>query len=298
MTTETRIKRSELEKFTVAQVVDDDRVRNRFVELYNSRSIRKNGEAEYIQATESFMRAIQEDANLQQCTTLSLYNAFLDMAIYGVNVAKQAQPLAYLLWNNVKTGKKSKDNKDIYEKRATLAISPYGELAIRQQRGQIKYADNPVIVYEGDEYSGIYYKNGTKMIDYAPSKKKDKGKIVAAFLKIVRTDGTIDFAEIDLQGIERLKGYSARKNRGDANALYTSNKGQIDSGFLTAKLVKHAFKTYPRIDNPNVNAVFETQQIENEVEETEDLYGVDEETGEIEETQAEEVQPEDDKESF
>ena len=295
MTTETRIKRSELEKFTVAEVVDDDRVRNRFVELYNSRSIKKNGEAEYIQATESFMRAIQEDTNLKQCTTLSLYNAFLDMAIFGVNVAKQSKPLAYLLWNSVNVGTKDKPK---YEKRANLEISPYGELAIRQQRGQIKYADNPVIVYEGDEYSGVYYKNGMKMIDYTPSKKKDKGKIVAAFLKIVRTDGTIDFAEIDMQGVERLKGYSARKNRGDANALYTSNKGQIDSGFLTAKLVKHAFKTYPRIDNPNVNAVFETQQIENEVEETEDLYGVDEETGEIEETQAEEVQPEDDKESF
>ena len=293
MTTETRIKRSELEKFTVAEVVDDDRVRNRFVELYNSRSIKKNGEAEYIQATESFMRAIQEDNNLKQCTTLSLYNAFLDMAIFGVNVAKQSKPLAYLLWNSVNVGTK---DKPIYEKRANLEISPYGELAIRQQRGQIKYADNPVIVYEGDDYSGVYYKGGQKCVDYKPNHKSTK--IVAGFLKIVRLDGTIDFAEIDLQGIERLKGYSARKNRGDANALYTSNKGQIDSGFLTAKLVKHAFKTYPRIDNPNVNAVFETHQIENEVEETEDLYGVDEETGEIEETQAEEVQPEDDKESF
>ena len=298
MTTETRIKRSELEKFTVAEVVDDDRVRNRFVELYNSRSIKKNGEAEYIQATESFMRAIQEDNNLQQCTTLSLYNAFLDMAIFGVNVAKQSKPLAYLLWNSVNVGTKDKPK---YEKRANLEISPYGELAIRQQRGQIKYADNPVIVYEGDDYSGVYYKGGQKCVDYKPNHKSTK--IVAGFLKIVRLDGSIDFVEMDMNRVNQLMGYSERKNKrgnpqGKANALYTSNKGQIDEGFFVAKLVKHAFNAYPRIDNPNANATFQTQQLENEVEETEDLYGVDEETGEIEETQAEEVQPEDDKESF
>lgn len=292
MTTETRISRKELEKFSLTQVVDDERVKKRFVELYNSRSVSKTGEAEYIQATESFMRAIQEDKNLQQCTTLSLYNAFLDMAVYGITVAKQAQPLGYLLWNSVNVGTKQKPE---YEKRATLAISPYGELAIRQRMGQIKHADDPVIVYEEDDYTGIYYKDGKKMIDYKPARKRKNNNIVAAFLKITRLDGTVDFSELDAHGVERLKGYSARKNRGEASALYSSNNGQIDEGFLKAKLIKHAFRSYPRVDIPASNAVFETQK---EVEDVEDLYGVDEETGEIETPQVEDVEPEDDKESF
>jgi len=289
MTTETRISRKELEKFTLTQVVDDERVRNRFVELYNSRSLRKNGEAEYIQATESFMRAIQEDNNLQQCTTLSLYSAFLDMAVYGVNVAKQSKPLAYLLWNNINIGTKQQPN---YEKRAALAISPYGELAIRQQRGQIKSADNPIIVYEGDEYSGVYYSNGQKAVDYRPLNKSNR--ILAAFVKINRIDGTTDFVEMDMKGINRLKGYSERKNRGSANDLYTSDGGQIDAGFLVAKLIKHAFSSYPRIDNPHANAIFETQ--ENDVEDTQDIYGVDDDQPEqppVEEVTPEEVIDED-----
>lgn len=45
---------------------------------------------------------------------------------------------------NVNVG--SKDTPQ-WVKRASLGLfSPYGELAIRQRAGQIKYADNPVIV--------------------------------------------------------------------------------------------------------------------------------------------------------
>ena len=295
MTTETRLKRSELEKFTLAEVVDDERVKNRFVELYNSRSLKKNGEAEYIQATESFMRAIQEDDNLRDCTTLSLYNAFLDMAVYSVNVAKQAKPLAYLLWNSVNVGTKQKKQ---YEKRAHLEISPYGELAIRQQRGQIAYCDDPTLVYEGDEYSGIYYSKGMKAVDYRRTHKSNK--IIGAFLKIVRPDGSVDYSEMTEEKMDRLRKYSEKKNKrgnpdGKANALYSSGEGgTADAGFWVAKLVKHAFSTYPRIDNPHANATFKTQEIE--VEDTEDLYGVDDDK-EAEDIEAEDVTNETTKEN-
>ncbi|MDO4527676.1 MAG: hypothetical protein Q4C03_02685, partial [bacterium] len=54
----------------------------------------------------------------------------------------------------------------------------------------------------------------------------------------------------------RLKGYSDKQNTffdrktnqwvTKSNELY-SKDGQIDTGFLMAKCVKHAFKTYPKI---------------------------------------------------
>ena len=44
-----------------------------------------------------------------------------------------------------------------------------------------------------------------------------------------------------------MKGYSAKKNKGTANALYTGNDNQIDTGFLEAKVIKHAFKTFPKL---------------------------------------------------
>ena len=288
MTTETRIKRSEIEKLTLSQIVDDDRVKTRFVELYNARNRSKDGAAFYTLATESFIRCIQEDKNLQECTPVSLYNAFLDMSFYGVNVSKQTQPLAYLLWNNVNVGAKDKPR---YEKRATLAISPYGELAIRQNLGQVKYAESPIIVYEDDEYSGIYVKGGIKMVDYRKNMKSKNRNIVAAFMKIIKTDGSVDYVEVDMSQIERLKGYSSRKNRGEANALYTSNSGQIDEGFLIAKLIKHAFKAYPKVSNPALSAVFESENPE--VEDTQDIYGVDDDNEPTVEPQTEEYTVED-----
>jgi recombinational DNA repair protein RecT len=276
MTTETRLKRSEVEKLTLTQIVDDERVKSRFVELFNARNRTKDGAALYTMATESFLRAIQEDQNLQQCTPISLYNAFLDMAYYGITVAKAAQPLAYLLWNNVNTGTKESP---AWEKRATLTISPYGELAIRQSMNQIKHADNPIVVYEDDEYSGIVYKDGQKTVNYKKNLKSKNRKIVAAFIKITRHDGSIDFVETDMAQIARLAGYSNRKNfNKGANALYSSNAGQIDEGFLTAKLIKHAFKTYPRVNNPHSAAAFQTEQVETEVEEVEDIYGMDDDS--------------------
>ncbi len=286
MTTETRLKRKEIESLSLAQIVDDERVKQRFVELYNARTRTQEGMSIYVQATESFMRSIQEDKNLQECTPLSLYNAFLDMAFYGLTVSKQAQPLAYLLWNNVNAGTK---DKPAYEKRATLAISPYGELSIRQAMGQIKYADNPIIVYEDDEYSGVYYKNGEKAVDYKKNMKSKNKKIVAAFIKLVRSDGTADFEELDLHKVQRLAGYSNRKNfNKGANALYTSNDGQIDEGFLIAKLTKHAFNAYPRVNNTASSAVFESEKTE--VEEAVDIYELEEDEGGVAEVYDAQVQ--------
>ena len=46
---------------------------------------------------------------------------------------------------------------------------------------------------------------------------------------------------------ERLAVYSEKKNFGKANALYTSFNGGIDPGFLAAKMIKHAFKSYPKV---------------------------------------------------
>ena len=286
MTAETRIKRSEVEKMTIAQIVDDNRVKDRFVELYNARTSSSSGVAFYALTIESFIRAIQEDTNLSQCTPMSLYSAFLDMAYYGINVTKSSKPQAYLLWNNVNVGTKQAPQ---YQKRARLEISPYGELFIRQSMGQIKHADNPVVVHEGDEYSGVYYKDGQKTVDYKPAKVKST-KIVAAFMRIERVDGTVDYAEITLDRMKQLEGYSSRKNNGAANALYSSNDKQPDEGFMVAKLIKHAFSTYPRAPkNPNLSATFATEKEET----AENIYGVDEETGEIPQNDVEEVEAED-----
>lgn len=284
MTTELKLTRKEVEAMSLKDLIDNQKVESKFVELYNSRSRTAEGRAMFILMKESFVRSVSEDPNLQQCTTLSLYNSILDMAFYGIHVAKGSKPLAYLLWNNVNVG--TKDDKR-YEKRAYLEISPYGELSIRQALGQIKYADDPVIVYENDEYSGIVYENGQKTVKYKKNTKSESRKIIAAFMKITRMDGSVDFTEMDMASVKRLAGYSNRKNfNKGANALYTSNDGQIDEGFLKAKLIKHAFSSYPRVSNPNTQAQFVTEKIET----AQDIYGLeDAEEQEVPEAQVEEA---------
>ena len=59
---------------------------------------------------------------------------------------------------------------------------------------------------------------------------------------------------------------------------------------MVAKLIKHAFSTYPRAPkNPNLSATFATEKEET----AENIYGVDEETGEIPQNDVEEVEAED-----
>lgn len=216
-----------------------------------------------------FQKAISENAGLRECETLSLYGCFMDCAVQGLSFDPKKK-LAYLIPGSVNIG--TKDAKQ-YVKRASLEISPYGEMAIRQQLGQIKYADNPVIVYEGDVFEPYENSEG-KGVTYKLNPAHTE-TIIAAFIRIVRVDGSVDYHWLLKNDWTRLAGYSEKKNFGKANALYTSNGGQIDTGFLGAKMIKHAFKTYPK-----VNVVGQFSKIA-EIEEVKpnlsaaDIYGAD-----------------------
>lgn len=79
---------------------------------------------------------------------MSLYGCFLDIAVNGLTLDQTGHPLCYILSRNCKTGYKNEHGNDIYEKRAYVSVTGYGELTMRMRAYQIKYADNPVVVYE------------------------------------------------------------------------------------------------------------------------------------------------------
>ncbi len=76
--------------------------------------------------------------------------------------------------------------------------------------------------------------------------------------------------------LKRLQGYSEKQKckwdnnarsyvNGKPNDPYVADGGQIDKGFLVAKLInKHAFKTYPRLMSVVVLQL-ESQQTEDEI---------------------------------
>ncbi len=223
------------------QVLEDERVKDRFIHLCKSRKV-GDEEAENFFETEkyNFARIIESDDNLKNCTGFSIYGCLCDIAVMGLSLDNASQPLLYVLWGNVKNGQ-------TWEKRAKLEISPYGELALRMQTGQLLYADRPVVVYEGDTFRPIVNDKGQKICIYEAAVPRKSNKIIGSFIRLTRPDGSFDFYYMLPEDIERLRGYSERKNKGKTNALYTSNNGQIDTGFLEAKTIKHAFKTFPKI---------------------------------------------------
>jgi len=249
-----------IEKLTPAQMVVDENVSGKFIQLYDAIHGAKMGESIYQKEQFNFMKVINENQPLQECTKLSLYGCFLDIAVMGLSLDQGTKPLAYMMSRKANTGTREKPQ---WESRASITVSPYGELVMRIRAGQIKRADNPIIVYEGDNIKVGLSAQGHRVVkeyDAAIPRKKD-ALIIGGFIRIERHDGSFECPWVDVVEMDRLKNYSAKSNSkyvadgnggkkrvpGDANALFSSNNGQIDPGFFEAKIIKHAFRSYPKI---------------------------------------------------
>lgn len=259
----------ELEQTKASDVIRNERVRSQFINVFNS-IWKEGGEQVYEREAIYFNQQLRDKANLRACSGISIFFAFIDLAVKGLTLAPGAQALCYLVSRNVKVGTDKQGN-DLWEKVCSLTISGYGELVLRKNAGQIRYVDNPIIVYEGDTFQ-FGEQNGQKIVNYMSAFPRKSNKIIACFLKITRADGTIDYSVMTEQDWMRLKDYSDEQNKYfdkktnqwviKSNKLY-DKKGQIDTGFLMAKCVKHAFKTYPKL-NIGRGSVLESEEIAKE----------------------------------
>lgn len=268
----------ELQSMKAIDVIRNERVRNQFISVYNS-IWKEGGEQVYEREAIYFNQQLRDKQNLRECSGTSIFYAFIDLAVKGLTLATGAQALCYLIPRSVKIGI-DQSGKDVWEKVCNLTISGYGELVLRKNAGQIRHADNPVIVYEGDTFQ-YGEQNGQKIVNYMSAFPRRSNKIIACFLKITRADGTIDYSVMTEQDWMRLKGYSDKQNTyydsktrqyvTKSNELYGKD-GQIDTGFLMAKCVKHAFKTYPKL-NIGRGIALETEIIEQHQPADFDPYG-------------------------
>jgi recombinational DNA repair protein RecT len=265
------------------EIAASDRVSKKFIDLYDLIHGKGRGESMYQKERFNFEKLLQENPALQECTKLSLYGAFLDIAVNGLSL-EPSKPLCYLIPRSCKSGRKTQEGKDIYEKRVSVSITGPGELVMRMRSGQINHADNPVVVYGeyiddpiipntkkwiGDTFSVKLDDNGMKKVTYEACIPRQSNKIVGAFIRIVRNDGTVDYQWLLENDIDRLKSYSAKSNSfvkngqrvvGDANALFSSLNGGIDSGFLENKMIKHAFDSYPKVRTGNFTQLETSQE--------------------------------------
>lgn len=266
------------------EVVHDELVRQRFINIYGALWGEEHAEAVYEREAINFDKIIGDSDNLKKCTSFSVFIAFIDLAVCGLTLEQGVKALAYLQPRRFKVGVNERGG-NTYEGRCTLTISGYGELVLRERAGQIRHADNPVIVYEGDEFS-FTDQGDVKKVSYTLNMNHNPNHIVACYLRITRADGSIDYSVMLESDWKRLEGYSGKANKywdsdahkyvEKANSLYSSGaNGGIDTGFLMAKCIKHAFKTYPKV-RIGKGTTFEA---DHEPEQEEDFYQVEKSSG-------------------
>ena len=270
----------EINQLKPLDIVEHPVVRERFTQIYET--LWGNGEAAYQRESIFFNKALRDNDNgkLQRATPFSIFTAFIDLAVCGLSLEPGTRALAYLMGRNVNIGTRDTPK---WEGRCVLTISAYGELVMRTRAGQIRHADNPVLVYDNDEFS-FKDTDGRKSVSYTCNLPHTGNTITACYLRITRADGSIDYAVMFPEDWCRLAGYSQKQNRGRANDLYGLDANgivHIDPGFLMAKCIKHAFKTYPKV-RIGRGTELQSQQVDEQPQlSDEDIYGVDQETGEI-----------------
>lgn len=274
----------QLNSMKAFDIAKSEIVRDKFITIYDTIWGAGTGEQPYERESIYFNKILREKPELQKCTPFSLFTAFIDIAVCGLTLEQGTRALCYLIKRNANIGTRERA---VWESRAILTISAYGELVLRERAGQIRHADNPVLVYSGDEFS-FSDRNGQKVVDYTCHLPHNGQRIIACYLRITRADGSIDYSVMTEEDWVRLAQYSARQSsKNIANELYGVDANgvvNIDPGFLMAKCVKHAFKTYPKVRIGRGTELQSKQVEEKEIEIDNDLYGVegiDHETGEV-----------------
>lgn len=123
-----------------------------------------------------------------------------------------------------------------------FSTSPYGRLALAMQKGAIDFAYPAQIVREGDAFSKVIA-DGVPSINHTPL-EGNKGRILSAYITLVVKGRNVTFS-LSWADIERLAAYKKKQVQGRLEDTFYKDidKGEIDEGFLKAKVLKHALKT-------------------------------------------------------
>lgn len=238
-----------LDNLNPLKITEDSKVKESFINVVSKIYKKSVDEATMIYEKESmyFKKALVASEKLQKCTRISLYSAFIEVAIQGISTQPGQKSEAYLEARGVNIGTKQAPQ---YIDTCMLRITAYGELNMRISSGQIIRMKNPIVLYEGDHFQPLTNQRGELYVDYKPAIPRKSQKIYGAWVCIELPGNSLDFKWLLEDDIKRLMNYSIPKfgnERGNANALYTSDNGQIDPGFLEAKTIKHAMRAYTKL---------------------------------------------------
>jgi hypothetical protein len=240
-------------------LVDEEAIRISFIDTICRIHKKSTREAEIIFERESmyYKKALTDNTTLMSCTGISLYSSFLDIAISGLSIQTGSKSEAFLEARSAKQLETENINgkpvlREKWVKVCRLVVTAYGELNMRIAAGQIIRMNNPIVLYDGDLFRPRTNERGELTINYVPSIPRKSNKIIGVWCSIIVPNGGIDFKWLLEDDITRLAEYS-RPKATDSNKnpqvawLYHSNGGQIDPGFLEAKCIKHAMRSYTKL---------------------------------------------------
>jgi hypothetical protein len=264
---EKKLNYDQLNQLDPIRLVDDEAVRENFIRTFAKIHGKSETDAAMVYEREAmyYKKAVSADEKLKQCTRLSLYSVFLEIAINGLSIQPGSKSEAYLEARGTKAGG-TREN-PVYVQTAFLRITAYGELNLRIMAGQIVRMMNPVVLYEGDFFQPTTNDNGVLIVKYTPAIPRKSKKIIGAYVRILLPDGSSDFKWLLEDDYDRLKKYATTKTQNGSytNPLYSSENGGIDPGFLEAKTIKHAMRAYTKL-RIGENVAFDDEPEANDTE--------------------------------
>lgn len=247
-----------LDNLKPAELAENEKVKSSFISTYSKIHNVSEAEAEMIYEKEAmyYKKSVLASEKLGKSTNLSLYAAFLELAIQGLSIQPGAKSEAFLEARGVKVGQGYVDT-------AFLRITAYGELNMRIKSGQIVRMYNPQVIYEGDHFQPTTDGRGKLIIEYTPKIPRTSKVIVGAYVCIQLPGGDLDFKWLLQDDFDRLAKYATTKtaNGSYTNPLYSNTNGGIDPGFLEAKVIKHAMRAYTKL-RVSENVMMEDEDID------------------------------------
>jgi recombinational DNA repair protein RecT len=242
-----------LDNLKPKEIAENQTIKEQFIKTLVKIHRIDEPEAESIYDREAlyYKKALLANNYLQNCTNISLYSAFLEIAITGLSIQPGSKSEAYLESRGANSGIKDEKGDIIWINSATLQVTAYGELNMRIRSGQIVRMSNPIVLYDGDTFQPHTNERGELVISYKPAIPRRSNKIIGCYVAIYLPNNGLDFKWLLQEDIDRLSKASIPKtgssDKKKPSALYSSNGGQIDAGFLEAKTIKHAMRAYTKL---------------------------------------------------
>jgi recombinational DNA repair protein RecT len=230
-----------LQETPPAQIAELDFVKDKYIANYNYCHKEKVGELMYFRQLVHFKQQITSNADLKSADPFSLYACFVTAAVNGYSM-DPADNEVYLV---------------ALKGKAYLWRQAGAHVRRLMNSGQVMYADQAKLVYEGDDFEVV---NG-RVVKHV--EKFQSEKYIAGYVRFV-----VDKKGNDKFFIYRKSDWEAwRKKSPQANGDNWSSNGQPAPGFLRTKIVKHAAteKTWATGNRPI------TEEFSVEVEEIEDI---------------------------